>query len=110
MEVDGYFDYLPLFSGYIAEYQAEPTAGTISFSCCNDDGIRGDADGSGGAPNVGDISHLVDYLFGAPPGPEPPCFEEGDVDGLGSINVGDLSYLVEYMFGDPTGPAPLPCP
>jgi PKD repeat protein len=111
VELDGYFDYLPLFSGNIAEYQAVPVAGTISISgCCNDDGIRGDADYSGGAPNVGDISHLVDYLFGAPPGPEPPCFEEGDVDASGSINVGDISYLVEYMFGTPAGPAPLPCP
>ncbi len=115
VEVDGYSvvsnQYLPLFFGRIAEYQAVPAVGTISLSgCCNDDGIRGDADYSGGSPNVGDLSYLVSYLFNQPPGPAPPCFEEGDVDGLGSINVGDISYLVEYIFGDPTGPAPLPCP
>jgi hypothetical protein len=111
VEVDGYFDYLPLFSGHIAEYQAVPAVGTISLSgCCNDDGIRGDVDYSGGAPNVGDLSYLVSYLFDQPPGPAPPCFEEGDVDGSGSINVGDLSYLVSYLFDQPPGPAPLPCP
>ena len=82
----------------------------ITGSCCNDDGIRGDADYNGGAPNVGDVSYLVDYLFGTPTGPAPPCFEEGDVDASGAINVGDLSWLVDYLFGDPVGPAPLPCP
>ena len=78
--------------------------------CCNDDGIRGDADYNGGAPNVGDVSYLVDYLFGTPAGPAPPCFEEGDVDASGAINVGDLSWLVDYLFGDPVGLPPQPCP
>ena len=77
--------------------------------CCNHDGIRGDADYSGWAPNVGDVAYLVSYLFDQPPGPAPPCFEEGDVDASGSINVGDLSHLVDYLFGEPQGPAPLPC-
>jgi hypothetical protein len=77
---------------------------------CNHDGIRGDADYSGGAPNVGDVSYLVEYLFGEPAGPEPPCFDEGDVDASNSINVGDLSHLVSYLFDQPPGPAPLPCP
>ena len=79
-------------------------------TCCNDDGLRGDADDSGGSPNVGDLSHLVSYLFDQPPGPAPPCFEEGDIDASSSINVGDLSYLVSYLFDQPPGPAPLPCP
>ena len=78
--------------------------------CCNSDGIRGDADNSGGSPNVGDLSFLVDYLFGEPTGPVPPCFEEGDVEASSSINVGDLSHLVSYLFDQPPGPAPLPCP
>ena len=112
VEVDGYFDYRPLFSGSIAEYQAVPMAGTISISgCCNDDGIRGDADGSGGSPNVGDVAYLVSFLFDQPPGPAPPCFEEADVDATGGIiNVGDLAYLVSYLFDQPPGPAPLSCP
>jgi hypothetical protein len=82
----------------------------LGGGCCNDDGIRGDADNSGGAPNVGDIAYLVEYLFGEPSGPAPPCFEEGDVDASSSINVGDLSHLVSYLFDQPPGPAPLPCP
>jgi PKD repeat protein len=110
VELDGYNQFLPSFSGSIAEYQAVPVAGTISFLCCNDDGLRGDVDYSGGSPNVGDLSYLVSHLFDQPPGPAPPCFEEGDIDGSGSINVGDLSYLVSYLFDQPPGPAPLPCP
>ncbi len=78
--------------------------------CCNDDGMRGDVDYSGGSPNVGDLSYLVAFLFTQPPGPAPPCFEEGDVNATGSINVDDLSYLVDYLFGTPQGPPPPPCP
>ncbi len=74
--------------------------------CCNTDGIRGDVDYSGGSPNVADVTYLVYYLFKH--GPEPPCFEEGDVDGNGSINVSDVTYLVYYLFKH--GPAPAPCP
>ena len=113
VEVDGYStvsdQFLPSFSGSIAEYQAVPVAGTILSGCCNDDGIRGDVDYNM-AVNVGDLSFLVSRLFDQPPGPAPPCFEEGDVDGSGSINVGDLSWLVSYLFDQPPGPAPLSCP
>ncbi len=77
------------------------------IDCCNHDGIRGDADYSM-ALNVGDLSYLVDYLFGQPPGPAPACFEEGDADGSNAINVADVTSLVEYLFFD--GPAPAPCP
>ena len=52
----------------------QTAAGTgIVPTCCNDDGIRGDVDYSGGAPNVGDLSWLVAYLFqgGPPPAPCP---------------------------------------
>jgi hypothetical protein len=84
--------------------------GIICTGCCNDDGIRGDADGSGGSPNVGDLSFLVSRLFDQPPGPAPPCFEEGDVDASSSINVGDLSHLVSYLFDQPPGPPPAACP
>ncbi len=79
-------------------------------TCCNHDGIRGDVDGSGGSPNVGDLSYLVSRLFDQPPGPAPPCFEEGDIDASSSINVGDLAYLVAYLFDQPSGPAPAACP
>jgi len=74
-------------------------------SCCNDDGIRGDADGDGSI-NVADPTYLTDYLFFE--GPAPSCFEEGDADGDGSINVADPTYLTDYLFFE--GPDPLPCP
>jgi PKD repeat protein len=110
VEVDGYSvasnQYLPLFSGSIAEYQAVPMAGTISISgCCNHDGMRGDANYDM-TVNVADPTFLTDYLFFG--GDAPPCFEEGDADGSGSINVNDPTWLTNYIFFG--GPAPLPCP
>ena len=56
--------------------------------------------------NVADLTYLVDYLFFS--GSAPPCMDEGNVDGNGSINVADLIYLVDYLFF--TGPAPAVCP
>ncbi len=73
--------------------------------CCNDDGIRGDVDYSGGSPNVADLTYLVDYLFFG--GLPPPCEEEGDVEGSGAINVADVTYLVAYLFM--AGQPPSPC-
>jgi hypothetical protein len=80
-------------------------------TCCNHDGIRGDADGSGSI-NVGDPTFLTDYIFFG--GDPPPCqdpdgtYPEGDADASGSINVGDPTYLTDYIFFG--GPDPLPCP
>ena len=66
-------------------------------------GLCGDVDGSGGIPNVVDLTYLVDYLFfdGSPP----PVLEAANVDGKGGINVVDLTYLVDYLFFE--GPAPI---
>jgi len=82
-------------------------------SCCNGDGIRGNADGvtgPGGEIDVADLTYLVAYLFQS--GPAPPCEEEGNVDGVvgpgGPIDVADLTYLVTYLFQ--SGPAPPACP
>ncbi len=80
-------------------------------SCCID--IRGNANGD---PcefvNISDITYLVDYLFGIPLGPAPPCSEEGNANGDGNedINISDITYLVDYLFGIPLGPAPPACP
>lgn len=75
--------------------------------CCNN---PGDVDHSGGIGpiDISDIVYLVDYMFVG--GPEPPCPEEGNVNGSldGQINIGDLVYLVDYMFNG--GPPPPPCP
>jgi hypothetical protein len=75
-------------------------------TCCNGDGIRGDVNYDFGGPNVSDVTYLVAYLKGL--GPAPPCDEEGDVNGSGSINVSDVTYLVAYLKG--LGPAPPACP
>jgi C1A family cysteine protease/PKD repeat protein len=103
--VDGYTDpdFLPQFSGSIAEYPPVPIAGTIEvvLSCCQN---RGNVDGIGGI-NIADVSYLVSYLFEE--GPAPPCEEEGNVDGIAGINVADLTYLVDYLFHE--GPEPPPC-
>jgi hypothetical protein len=56
---------------------------------------RGDANDSGDM-NVGDLTYLVDYLFGG--GPEPATLPDGDPDGSESIDVGDITYLVNWLF------------
>jgi len=91
------------FEDYITYYRT---------TCCNHDGIRGNADGIigvGGPIDVADLTYLVAYLFKN--GPAPPCLEEGNVDGIvgvgGPIDVADLTYLVAYLFK--SGPAPPPC-
>ena len=75
--------------------------------CCNTDGIRGDVNYDGKI-NIADLTYLVEYMFFG--GPEPPCMEEGNVNGDpgGAICVPDLTYLVDYLFFG--GAAPPPCP
>lgn len=65
--------------------------------------ICGDINGSGGNPNISDLTYLVDYLFRG--GPAPPILEAADVDGNGRLNVADLTYLVSYLFRG--GPDPV---
>ncbi|MCK4301458.1 MAG: dockerin type I repeat-containing protein, partial [candidate division Zixibacteria bacterium] len=74
-----------------------------SGPCCV---LRGDVDGNGFI-DISDLVYLVDYIFND--GPEPPCWDEGDVDGSGiaPIDIADLVYLADYMFAQ--GPEPPPC-
>ena len=79
--------------------------------CCV--GLRGNVNGDvDDVLNISDITYLVEYLFGVPLGPIPPCPNEGNANGDGNelINISDISYLVEFLFGVPLGPAPPPCP
>ncbi len=74
------------------------------FSCCV--GMRGNIDyDPGDALDISDLVYLVDYMFTG--GPEPPCFEEADVNCDGALDITDLVYLVDYMFTG--GPPPAPC-
>ncbi|MDH4157612.1 MAG: M4 family metallopeptidase [candidate division Zixibacteria bacterium] len=79
--------------------------------CCK--GVRGNANGDpDDKVNISDVSYLLEFLFGIPTGPEPPCWEEGNANGDPDekVNVSDVSYLLDYLFGIPTGPEPKPCP
>jgi len=82
----------------------------LIVSCCMNN--RGNANGDeADAVNISDLTYLVEYLFGIPNGPAPPCTEEGNVNGDAgeSVNISDVTYLVEYLFAIPNGPAPPPC-
>jgi len=64
----------------------------------------GDANGSGGNPNLSDIIYLVNYVFKGGPAPNPTC--RGDANGNGgNANLSDIIYLVNYVFKG--GPAPV---
>ncbi len=75
-----------------------------STDCCL---LRGDIDHSSSGPDISDLVYLVSYMFSG--GPEPPCMEETDVNGDGSLtpDISDLVYLVSYMFSG--GPPLVPC-
>jgi hypothetical protein len=76
----------------------------VGCTCCV---TRGDIDHGGGAPNVADLTYIVNLFFRG--GPPAPCREEADVNGNGGQpGVADLTYLVDYLFRG--GPPPVPCP
>jgi len=79
--------------------------GDACETCCV---VRGDVDHSGSGPDIADLVYLVAYMFEG--GPEPPCIEEADFDGIGGSfpDIADLVYVVNYMFDG--GPAPVSCP
>ncbi|UCC45523.1 MAG: hypothetical protein JSU65_06295 [Candidatus Zixiibacteriota bacterium] len=59
--------------------------------------------------DIGDLTHLIGYLF-IPPNEPPVCWEEGNVDGSldGIVDIGDLTKLIAYLF-IPPNPLPQPC-
>lgn len=80
--------------------------GLIVTSCCE---IRGDINHNGAPePDISDLIYLVNFMFQE--GPDLPCGEEANVDGLGNPDIPDISdliYIVSYMFQD--GPSLVPC-
>ncbi|MGB7061296.1 MAG: C1 family peptidase [Candidatus Zixiibacteriota bacterium] len=63
--------------------------------------LLGDANGDG-AVDVGDVVHIVNYLYRN--GPDPDPLEGGDCNCDGQIDIGDVVYLVNYLFKN--GPPP----
>ena len=65
--------------------------------------ICADLNGSGGLPDISDLTFYVDYMFG---GGEPPIhINTADIDGEGGVNISDLTYFVDYLFA--SGPPPI---
>ncbi len=63
--------------------------------------VCGDADGNG-AVSISDAVHIINFIFGGGPAPDP--IEAGDADCSGSVSIGDAVYIINYIFGG--GPAP----
>ncbi|EQB63819.1 MAG: NHL repeat containing protein [candidate division Zixibacteria bacterium RBG-1] len=78
-----------------------PDYATIKYFPCL--AKPGDANGSGGNPNLTDIIYLVNYSFKGGPAPSPTCRGDANASG-GNGNLTDIIYLVNYVFKD--GPAP----
>jgi hypothetical protein len=92
-------------------YTTSKTVEQVFIPCCI--ATRGNANNDPeDKANVADVSYLVSWLFGIPPGPAPECIEEANANGDPDekANVADVSYLVSWLFGIPSGPPPPACP
>ncbi|MFC1475172.1 LamG-like jellyroll fold domain-containing protein [Candidatus Zixiibacteriota bacterium] len=96
----------------LAQGISVPTAIAFDYSksgCCQ--GITGNFEGDiDDQIDIADLVYMVEYQFEG--GPEPICFEEGDIAPIelpnGEIDIEDLVRMVEYQFEG--GPEPPPCP
>ncbi len=68
--------------------------------------IRGDANGSDSAPDVGDVIAILEYLFS---GNDLSCFDAADVNDTGTLDIADAIFLLEYLFSSQS-PPPAPFP
>ncbi|MCK4403794.1 MAG: hypothetical protein KAW02_01765 [candidate division Zixibacteria bacterium] len=55
--------------------------------------------------DLGDVVHLINYLYRDGPAPDPE--ELGDVNCDGMVELGDVVYLINYAFRG--GPPPKCC-
>jgi hypothetical protein len=62
----------------------------------------GDANADG-VIDIGDVVHIVNYLYRN--GPDPDPLQAGDCNCDGQTDVGDVVYLINYLFkgGPPSG-------
>jgi WD40 repeat protein len=89
--------------------QQDTNGDSIGDACCCRD-LRGNANGDAqDKVNVSDATYLLQYLFGIPSGPQPPCPKEGNANGDAGekTNVSDVTHLLSYLFGIPSGPPPV---
>jgi hypothetical protein len=77
---------------YQSEWSNELIVSVYARGDCNHDGII----------EVGDVLHLVNYLYKSGPAPNP--MEAGDVNRDGTVDLGDVVYLLNYLFR--SGPPP----
>jgi len=63
--------------------------------------ICGDATGDG-VIDLGDVLHLINYLYKGGPAPDP--WEAGDANCDGGIDLGDILYLINYLYKNGTPP------
>jgi hypothetical protein len=64
--------------------------------------IRGDAN-KDGVINLGDVVHLISYLYKSGSAPDP--LEAGDATCNGIVDLGDIVYLITYLYKG--GPPPV---
>jgi len=65
--------------------------------------ICADLNGTGGLPDISDLTFYVDYMFAS--GEPPIHINTADIDGIGGVNISDLTYFVDYLFA--SGPPPI---
>jgi hypothetical protein len=58
--------------------------------------VCGDINGSGGRPDISDLTYLVEYLFLL--GDPPVSMAGANVSGQGEVDISDLTTLVNYLF------------
>ena len=63
----------------------------------------GDANASGGNPNLTDIIYVVNYVFNSGLAPNPICRGDANASG-GNPGLADIIYLVNYIFNSGPGP------
>jgi len=68
---------------------------TVCMRVCGD--VNGD-----GVVDLGDVLHLINYLYKGGPAPDP--LEAGDVNCDGVVDLGDVLYLINYLYKG--GPPP----
>ena len=82
--------------------------GNACEDCC--EGLRGNVNFDGNdETDIADVVFLINYFFGFPQGPQPPCFEEADVNSDNSFDISDMVYLINYILETPSGPKPNSC-